>query len=233
MIWYITRRSPASWKKSIDNWDIKVYKWHMDTLVQLYFSPLCFQLHPIVISYSHIEKYHSRVLYAWIKVHSHASHTPLSCAFSGICHVSQASMCNLRRMSHVLNSLKIPIYGNFLGALRHPCSLCWLCHRSRHQLCTMCRVSHTRCLVHLYPCIQYTHKKQRELKPRWWNVICAIRWVVSLGKSCTLPDEIEQTWVPLKARKVCEGYSTSKGILNHATTAMDILEKTFLINNMF
>src|ERR1700683_3267995 len=64
------------------------------------------------------------ILYARIKVHSHASHTPLSCALSGICHASQASMCNLRRMSHVLNSLKIPIYGNFSGALRHPCALC-------------------------------------------------------------------------------------------------------------
>ena len=94
------------------------------------------------------------ILYARIKVHSHASHTPLSCALSGICHASQASMCNLRRMSHVLNSLKIPIYGNFSGASRHPCALCWLCHRSRHQLCTICRASHTRCLVHLYPCIQ-------------------------------------------------------------------------------
>src|ERR1700733_3223767 len=64
------------------------------------------------------------VLYARIKVHSHASHIPLSCALSGICHASQARMCNLRRMSHVLNSLKIPIYGNFLGASRHPCALC-------------------------------------------------------------------------------------------------------------
>ena len=101
------------------------------------------------------EKCLATLLYARIKVHSHASHTPLSCALSGICHASQASMCNLRRMSHVLNSLKIPIYGNFSGASRHPCALCWLCHRSRHQLCTMCRASHTRCLVHLYPCIQY------------------------------------------------------------------------------
>src|ERR1700691_2266724 len=64
------------------------------------------------------------VLYARIKVHSHASHTPLSCALSGICHASQASMYNLRRMSHVLNSLKIPIYGNFSGTSRHPCALC-------------------------------------------------------------------------------------------------------------
>src|ERR1700729_2902719 len=105
----------------------------------------------------------NNLLYARIKVHSHASHTPLSCALSGICHTSQASMCNLRRMSHVLNSLKIPIYGNF-WALRATlvhfadfvtghgtsCAPCAVCH-TPGALCT---------LIHAYinltaTCLQY------------------------------------------------------------------------------
>jgi hypothetical protein len=36
-----------------------------------------------------------------------------------------------------------------------PYAPCLLHHRSWQPLCTICRVSHTRCLVHLYQCIQY------------------------------------------------------------------------------
>ena len=96
---------------------------------------------------SHRPVSHHSILYARIKVHSHASHTPLSCALSGICHASQASMCNLRRMSHVLNSLKIPIYGNFSGASRHHRALLPPRHRSQQLLCTIHHVSHARCIV--------------------------------------------------------------------------------------
>jgi hypothetical protein len=100
------------------------------------------------------------VLYAWVKVHSHASHTPLSCTLSEISHASQAGMCSLCCMSHILNQLKLPIYSNFVGASCYPCALCFLCHRSQQLLCIMCCVSHIRCLMHLYPCVQYLQDQQ-------------------------------------------------------------------------
>ena len=86
-------------------------------------------------------------VYARVKVHSHVSHTLLSCALSEICHASQAGMCSLCSMSHILNQPKLPIYSNFSGTLHHLCALSLPCHRSQQLLCTMC-------LVHLYPCIQ-------------------------------------------------------------------------------
>src|SRR6202050_3765473 len=96
------------------------------------------------------------ILYPWLKVHSHASHTLLCSALFEICHVSLASMCSLGCVSQLLNWLTIPIYSNFSGASPHHCALPLPHHRSQQLLRTMCHVSHTRSLVHLYPWIQYT-----------------------------------------------------------------------------
>src|SRR6202050_2112979 len=94
------------------------------------------------------------ILYPWLKVHGHTSHTLLCSALFEICHMSLASMCSLGHVSQLLNWLTIPIYSNFSGASRHHCALPLPRHRSQQLLCTMCRVSHTRSLVHLYPWIQ-------------------------------------------------------------------------------
>jgi len=47
-----------------------------------------------------------------------------------------------------------------------------------------------------------------------------------------LPDGKEQAHVLFKAGKACQGYFTNDDILNHASTAMDILEHTTLMKIM-
>jgi hypothetical protein len=69
--------------------------------------------------------YHGSLLYAWVKVHNHASHTPLSFALSEICHASQAGLCSLCRKSvtHFLFRFSIILpYIVIFWALRTLCT---------------------------------------------------------------------------------------------------------------
>src|ERR1700685_2965882 len=102
-------------------------------------------------------------LYAWVKAHSHVSHTLLSNALvTG--HKLVCTVCAAK--SHCLNRQKQPISSNF-SAL-HVTSVHFINHvTALYCLVHYLPVSHPRCLAHLYLCIQYSLHQDGTLHLQW------------------------------------------------------------------